>query len=90
MNRQNTQNQTPKPKEDSLYQLESMLLWLYASATFDLAHSLLLPLSYASATFKLVRADVAEMASYLEATSSGLITIALANVLTLNLKPLNP
>jgi hypothetical protein len=66
-----------------------LLPLIYASATFDLAHSLLLSLSYASATFKLVHADVAKMASYLEAMSSGLITIALADILTLNPKPLN-
>jgi hypothetical protein len=66
-----------------------LLHLIYASTTFNLAHSLLLPSSYASATFKLVQADVAEIALYLEATSSGLITIALADVLTLNPKTLN-
>jgi urea transporter len=67
-----------------------LLPLIYASATFNLAHSLLLPLSYACATFNLVRADVAEITSYLEGTSFELITIALANCFTLNPKPLNP
>jgi hypothetical protein len=63
---------------------------IYASPTFNLAHLLLLPLSYASTTFDLVHVDVAEMASNLEGTSFGLITIALADGFTLNPKPLNP
>jgi hypothetical protein len=51
---------------------------------------LLLPLSYASTTFNLVRADVVEMTSYLEGMSFGPITIALADRFTLNAKPVNP